>query len=291
MNTTAKAHIAFIGLGAMGMPMARNLVDAGYDVRGHARSAATRDGFESHGGRAASTIQDAVGGADVIVTMLPDTSAVESVADEIVQAAKDGAIWVDMSSISPAGARRVAEKAVAAGVRALDAPVSGGTKGATEGTLSIMVGGEKEVLEAAMPVLDVLGARIVHVGSNGAGQIAKAANQMIVAGTLAVVAEALELAERAMGDAAIVREAMLGGFADSPILRTHGQRMLDGAFAPGFRSRLQDKDLRIALEVGQDAGLPMPVTTVVERLYADLSETEGELDHSAVINVYRRPAR
>jgi 2-hydroxy-3-oxopropionate reductase len=239
--------IGFIDLGVMGRPMAARLIDAGYEVVVVRRSSpATRDLVEL-GADQAQTPAAVAAGTDTVITMLPDSPDVEQVvlgAGGVAEGIPAGGLLIDMSSIAPAVSRRVAETVHARGAQALDAPVSGGETGAREGTLSVMVGGPEEAFGRAQPVLSVLGEHIVHVGGHGAGQVAKAANQVIVAGTIAAVAEALTLARRAGVDPERVREALPGGFADSRILRVHGRRMLEGAFALGFRIRLQAKDAR-----------------------------------------------
>jgi 2-hydroxy-3-oxopropionate reductase len=230
--------------------------------------------------------------ADVVITMLPDTPDVELVMlgdDGVRSGAAPGTLAIDMSSIDPGPARRIAEALSAAGVDALDAPVSGGERGAIDGTLSIMVGGEPATFERARPLFEALGANVVHVGPSGAGQVAKACNQLVVAATIEAVAEALLLAERSGVNAAKVREALLGGFAGSKILEVHGQRMLDRAFEPGFRARLHRKDARIVLGAAAATGTPVPSFEVVarqlDRLVEDLDG--GELDHAALYAALR----
>jgi 2-hydroxy-3-oxopropionate reductase len=281
--------IAFIGLGIMGLPMAVNLVRAGHDVTGYNRSPAKTARFAEQGGQAADSVQDAVRGAEVVITMLPDSPDVESVAGDVCTAT--GAVWVDMSTISPATARSVASQAKEAGLRPLDAPVSGGEQGAVDGTLSIMVGGEAADVEAARPVLDAVGKTIVHVGPAGAGQTVKAANQLIVAGTIGLVAEALTLLNAQNVDLKPAVEVLSGGLAGSAVLDRKSPNMLRHEFQPGFRIDLHHKDLGIALATAREAGVPLPVGAVVAQLMAAArTQGYGDLDHSALLLVLEKLA-
>jgi 2-hydroxy-3-oxopropionate reductase len=280
-------RVAFIGLGIMGRPMARRLLGAGFPLTVHSRSTGPVDELVAQGASRAGSPAEAASGAGVVITMLPDTPDVEHVVlgdDGVLAGAARGALAIDMSTIDPGAARRVADELVSAGVDALDAPVSGGERGAIDGTLSIMVGGAPAAFERARPLFEAMGANIVHVGPIGAGQVAKACNQLVVAATIEAVAEALLLAERSGVDAAKVREALLGGFAGSKILEVHGQRMLDRAFEPGFRARLHRKDARIVLEQARATGTPVPSFEVVAAQLDRLVERlgGGELDHSAL---------
>ena len=276
------AKIAFIGLGIMGMPMAVNLVRAGHEVTGHNRSQEKTERFASQGGQAASSVQEAVRGAEFVVTMLPDSPDVESVADDVLTAR--GALWIDMSTISPSVARTVAAQANSAGLRALDAPVSGGEQGAVDGALSIMVGGAAADVETARPVLEAVGRTIVHVGPTGAGQTVKAANQLIVAGTIGLVAEALTLLSAQGVDLEPAVEVLSGGLAGSTVLDRKAPTMLGREFAPGFRIDLHHKDLGIALGTAREAGVPLPLGAVVAQLMAAArAQGHGDLDHSALL--------
>jgi 2-hydroxy-3-oxopropionate reductase len=283
---TAKPTIGFIGLGVMGKPMARNLLRAGYPLVVGNRSAAAAAELVAEGAQRGESAAAVAKRADVLITMLPDSPDVEAVVfgpDGILGALRAGAIHVDMSTIAPATARRIATALRERGVAALDAPVSGGEKGAIEGTLSIMIGGPAESVAAVRPILETLGKTIVHVGDAGAGQVTKAANQLVVGATIEAVAEALALAENAGVDPAAVRSALLGGFAQSRILDMHGQRMLDGAFAPGFRARLHLKDLEIVHAAAEELGLELPAAeTTRRRMRALVERGGGELDHSAL---------
>jgi 2-hydroxy-3-oxopropionate reductase len=275
-------RIAVIGLGIMGMPMAVNLVRAGHEVTGYNRSQEKTERFASQGGRAASSVQDAVRGAEFVITMLPDSPDVESVADDVLTAR--GALWIDMSTISPSVARTVAARAKGAGLRALDAPVSGGEQGAVDGTLSIMVGGDAVDVEVARPVLEAVGRTIVHVGPNGGGQTVKAANQLIVAGNIGLVAEALTLLSAQGVDLGPAVEVLSGGLAGSAVLDRKAPTMVRHEFAPGFRIDLHHKDLGIALDTAREAGVPLPLGAVVAQLMAAArAQGHGDLDHSALL--------
>jgi 2-hydroxy-3-oxopropionate reductase len=282
----SKPTIGFIGLGIMGKPMASNLIKAGYPLVVHNRSRATVDALVSEGAKAGTSPKDVASRSDVVITMLPDSPDVEEVVlgtDGIAAGIKAGAIYVDMSTIAPASARRVAEAVEKKGAKALDAPVSGGEKGAIEATLSIMVGGPQDVFDAVLPIFQTLGKNIVLVGASGAGQIAKAANQLVVGVTIEAVAEALALAEAAGVDPAKVRSVLLGGFAQSRILELHGQRMLDKNFAPGFKARLHRKDMSIVTQTAKEAGLDAPAAQLALERFGKLVEAGGaEQDHSAL---------
>ena len=282
-------RVGFIGLGIMGKPMARHLLDAGFPLTVHSRSPAPVDELAEAGAARAASPAEVAASSDVVITMLPDTPDVELVlfgAEGVATAAAAGSLVIDMSSIDPIPTRSFAERLAAQDVDMLDAPVSGGEKGAIDGALSIMVGGSPEAFERATPLFSAMGKNIVHVGPSGAGQIAKACNQLVVAATIEAVAEALVLAERAGVDAAKVREALLGGFAGSKILEVHGQRMLDRAFDPGFRARLHRKDARIVLDTAKEVGAPVPSFEAVARQLDELVETGGgELDHSALFTL------
>jgi 2-hydroxy-3-oxopropionate reductase len=278
------ARIAFIGLGIMGLPMAANLVRAGHDVTGYNRSPAKVERFASEGGQAADSVEDAVRDAELVITMLPDSPDVETVAADVCTASE--ALWIDMSTIAPATARAVAAQANDAGLRALDAPVSGGEQGAIDGTLSVMVGGDAADVETARPVLDVLGKTIVHVGPAGAGQTVKAANQLIVAGTIGLVAEALTLLDAQGVDLKPAVEVLSGGLAGSAVLDRKAPNMLRHEFDPGFRVDLHHKDLGIALGSARESGVPLPLGAVVAQLMAAArAQGHGDLDHSALLLV------
>jgi 2-hydroxy-3-oxopropionate reductase len=279
-------RIGFIGLGIMGRPMAKNLLAAGHALTVHSRSPGPVDELVAAGASRADGPAAVAKMSDVTITMLPDTADVEDVLTGeggVLEGAAAGSLVIDMSSIDPAPTRTIAEAFAGRDVAMVDAPVSGGERGAIDGALSIMIGGDAEAVARAMPIFDVLGKTIVHVGPSGAGQVTKACNQLVVAATIEAVAEALLLAERSGVDAAKVREALLGGFAGSKILDVHGQRMLDRAFDPGFRIRLHRKDARIVEDMAADTGTPIPSFAVVAaQLQRALDEGDGELDHSGL---------
>ena len=279
--------IGFIGLGIMGKPMARNLLKAGYSLVVHNRSRAAVDELSQEGAKVVTNSQDVASQSEVVITMLPDSPDVELVyagGQGVFAGARPGTLLIDMSSISPVVARKLANQAERQGYDMLDAPVSGGEAGAIGATLSIMIGGKAPPVERAMPIFQTLGKNIVHVGDAGAGQVTKAANQMVVGTTIAIVSEALVLAAKAGVDPAKVRRALLGGFAQSKILEAHGQRMLEHNFTPGFRIRLHDKDMKIALAAGAEYGVPLMVTSqVAQIMMAMKSMGHGELDHSGIV--------
>jgi len=283
----ANPTIGFVGLGIMGKPMARNLIKAGYPLVVHNRSRGVVEELSKEGAQTATNPQEVAARSEVVITMLPDSPDVELVyAGEqgIFAGAKEGRLLIDMSSISPIVARKLAQQAEKQGCDMLDAPVSGGEAGAIAGALSIMIGGKALAVERAMPIFQVLGKNIVHVGDAGAGQVTKAANQMVVGTTIAIVSEALVLAAKAGVDPAKVRQALLGGFAQSKILEAHGQKMLERNFKPGFRIRLHEKDMKIALGTGAEYGVPLMVTSeVAQMMTAMRSMGNGDLDHSALV--------
>jgi len=288
-------RVGFVGLGIMGKPMARNLLRAGYPVTVHNRSRPPVDELVAEGAADGGSPRGVAEQSEVVITMLPDTPDVEQVTfgpQGLVEGLRPGSVLVDMSTISPVATRAIAARLRERGVEMLDAPVSGGQRGAEEGTLSIMVGGDPQTFERVRPLFQALGKSVVHVGPVGAGQVCKACNQVVVALTLQAVAEALVLAERNGVDPARVRQALLGGFAGSRILEVHGQRMLEGNYQPGFRARLHHKDLRIALETGRSAGVPMLGTALVhELLGAVVARGWGDLDHSALVRLVGELAR
>jgi 2-hydroxy-3-oxopropionate reductase len=283
----ANPTIGFIGLGIMGKPMARNLLKAGYPLVIHNRSREAVDELSKEGAQPAASSQEVAARSEVIITMLPDSPDVELVytGDHgIFSGAKTGVLLLDMSSISPVVARKLAGEAEKRGFDMIDAPVSGGEAGAISATLSIMIGGKATAVERAMPIFQALGKNIVHVGDAGAGQVTKAANQMVVGTTIAIVSESLVLAAKAGVDPAKVRQALLGGFAQSKILEAHGQKMLERNFKPGFRIRLHEKDMKIALSTGLEYGVPLMVTSQVGQMMTAMkSMGNGDLDHSGLV--------
>ncbi len=282
-------HIGFIGLGIMGKPMAQHLLNAGYPLTVLNRSPAAQNELVAAGAQAGASPKTVAQQTNVVITMLPDSPDVERVmfgADGVLEGLRPGSLVIDMSTILPSVARRLADAARAQGADALDAPVSGGQVGAQNAALSIMVGGAAAAFARAKPIFEKLGKNIVHVGEAGAGQITKAANQIVVAVTIAAVSEALLLAAKAGVDAAKVRAALLGGFAQSRVLDAHGNRMLRRDFQPGFKAKLHRKDLAIALDTARDLGLALPATaSAAELLNALSARGGGELDHSALVTV------
>ena len=283
--------VGFIGLGLMGRPMAKNLLKAGFPLVVHSRSAPPVEDLVEHGAVRAASPADVARQATRIITMVPDSPDVERVLtgeDGVLSAVQAGTIIIDCSSIAPTAARALAQQAEARGARMLDAPVSGGEIGAVSGTLSIMVGGDADAFAAVKPILDAMGnpEKVIHVGGSGAGQITKVCNQMVIGGTLAVVAEAFALAIKAGVDPAKVREALLGGFAASRVLEVHGERILTGNYTPGFRAALYGKDMRIAAETLAANHTQAPVSAVVQDLVAALNARgRGEMDYSALATI------
>jgi len=281
--------IAIIGLGIMGLPMAKNLVTAGHDVTGFNRSQEPIDALVEAGGKGASSIADAVKDADVILTMVPDSPDVEGVVrgeEGVFAHAKAGALWIDNSSIRPDVAKTLAEEAVAAGFGAVDAPVSGGEQGAIDGALSIMVGGSPEHFAAAEPILNAIGKTIVHVGPAGAGQTVKAANQLIVAVNIQALSEAVVFLEAFGVDTDAALKVLGGGLAGSKVLDQKGQKMLDRDFAPGFRLALHNKDLGIVTAAARSVGVTIPLGAAVAQLVnALVARGDGALDHSGLFTL------
>ena len=281
--------LGFIGLGVMGAPMAAHLVAAGHDVSGFDVTAAAGEKLRAAGGRAAANVADAVAGADVVITMLPNHPQVEAVvlaAGGVLDAAAPGTLLIDMSTIRPETSIEVANLARDKKIRVLDAPVSGGQAGAEQAALSIMVGGDAADFEAAKPLFAALGKTIVHVGPHGAGQVVKAANQLVVGGIYGLVAEAIVLLEASGVDAATGLDVLAGGLAGSRILELKRQSMVDRQFAPGFRIDLHHKDMGIALAAARQADVSLPVTGLVAQLVAAARAMgHGGLDHSALLKV------
>ncbi len=279
------ARIAVLGTGLMGARMARNLLQAGHEVAAWNRSPAKARALAGDGAQASDSAAEAVMGADFVITMLSDGAATGAMIGDnaVTDALREGAVWLDMSSIKPEEARAQAAHLQGLGFAHLDAPVSGGTKGAEAGSLAIMVGGEAAVFERAAPVFAAMG-RAVHVGPAGAGQLAKLANQAIVAVTIGVVAEAMLLLQKGGADPAAVRQALKGGFADSVILQQHGERMTEGNFQPGGLSKFQLKDLENAMGEAGKYGLRLPLTGQLRDRFETLCREMdgGDLDHSAI---------
>ena len=282
-----------IGLGLMGRPMALNLHRAGARVTVHNRSRGPVEALVAAGLEPAETPRAVARAADTIILMVSDTPAVEAVLtgpEGVIEGLRPGSLVIDMGTTEVPATRRLAALVRAAGGDYLDAPVSGGQIGAETATLTIMAGGTETAFARALPVFRVLGQRITHVGETGAGQIAKAANQLIVGLTIGAVAEALTLTEAAGADPARVREALEGGFAWSRVMELHGRRMIEGDFRPGAKVATQLKDLRQADELAAACGLDLPALKLNRALYQRLADRgEGDLDHSALIRLFGKP--
>ena len=280
--------VGFIGLGLMGKPMARNLLKKGFSVIVHSRSRGPVEELAKEGAKTAGSPAEIARAAKHIITMLPDGPDVSKVLEGengVFSAMSKGTVIVDSSTIAPAIARRLAERAKELGSQLLDAPVSGGEIGAIDGTLTFMVGGDAGALESVRGILSAMGKpdRIVHVGESGAGQICKACNQIVLGGTMAVIAEAIALSRKAGVDPMKVRAALMGGFAQSRVLEVHGERMITGNWKPGFKAKLFKKDLGIAMNTLAEHGVPAATSAVVQQLVnAQIAAGEGEEDYSGI---------
>ena len=281
-----KPVIGFVGLGTMGGPIARNILRAGYQLVVHNRSRPKVDRLVDVGAEAGDSPQDVAEKAEIVFLCLPDVPTVETVMtgpQGIFHGMSAGKVIVDLSTSSATLARTLAAHAETMGVYVLDAPVSGGESGAVQGTLSIMVGGNKDAFERVLPVFRAIGETITYMGGPGSGQVTKSCNQVAVALTMQAVHESLLLAKKAGVDMTKVREVLLGGAAQSRALETHGQRIIDGDFLPGFRARLQQKDLNIALGTARAYGAPLLGTGLIHELFTALISTGGgDMDHRAL---------
>ena len=286
---SASSTVGFIGLGIMGRPMARNVLKGGFPLVVYDLQPGPVTDLVQAGATAATSPRAVAAVADIVLLCLPDSPDVQAAMrgpDGVLAGVKPGQIIVDMSTISPVAARELAAAAAEQGTTLLDAPVSGGEMGAQNGTLSIMVGGDAAALTQVMPLLRTMGQRILHMGASGAGQVTKACNQIVIAVAIEGVAEALVLAAKAGVDPAQVREALLGGHAYSKVLEHQGERFLDHNFTPGFRTRLQYKDLNIALDAGRAYGAPLPATALVQQFYgALLAQGAAEADHAVLVTL------
>lgn len=287
MTATPLLTVGFIGLGIMGRPMARNLLRAGFPLVVHNRHQDVTGELVALGARSADLPREIAALCDVVITMLPDTPIVEEVLtgpDGVLAGAHEGLIAIDMSTISPVTTRTLAARLAQSGVTLLDAPVSGGDRGAIAATLSIMVGGPAEAFQRCLPIFEALGKTIVHVGESGAGQVVKACNQIVVALTIEAVSEALVLGSKAGVDPANILRVLGGGLAANRFMEMRGQSMIEHDFAPGGRVRFHHKDLGIALALARATGTPLPVTALVDQMFASLEATgRGDLDHSALL--------
>jgi 2-hydroxy-3-oxopropionate reductase len=281
--------IGFIGLGIMGRPMAKNLIKAGYPLVVHSRSRGPVDDLVKAGAKSASSPKDVASQCDVLVTMLPNSPDVEQVAlgkDGIVEGARNGLIFVDMSTISPIVSQKVGKALAAKGVKMLDAPVSGGEKGAIDAALSIMVGGEKATFDAVLPIFQALGKTITLLGPLGFGGFTKLANQIIVAVNLTALAEALTLGKKAGLDRELLLTALAGGLAGSKCLEQKKPNYVAGTYNPGFKIDLHFKDLGLIMESAHSLGVPLPTTAVVQELFNAMRvKGRGGLDHSGIITL------
>jgi 2-hydroxy-3-oxopropionate reductase len=281
--------VGFVGLGIMGRPMASNLKRAGHELFVHARRVESMEPLVAAGAIACASPAEVARQADVVFTMVSDTPDVEQVIlgeDGVLDGVCAGSVVVDMSTISPGATRGMAARLREQGAEMLDAPVSGGETGAIEGVLSIMVGGSDAAFQRVLPLFQVMGRNIVHVGENGAGQVCKACNQIAISQTMAGVAEAILMARASGVDPVKVRTALLGGSANSKVLEIHGKRMIDADYAPGFKAALHRKDLRIVLEAAYELGIALPGTALVSQyLNALVGSGLGDLDSSALLRV------
>lgn len=283
------SHVAFIGLGIMGRPMAANLVAAGHVVRGYSRGETSRRRAEESGVPTAKTLTAALDGADVVVLVLPDTPDVVDVLEgHVLHSLASGGTVIDMSTIEPGRTRDLHAACAERGLAMLDAPVSGGEAGAVEGSLSIMVGGDAEVLTAQRPLLEAMGRTIVHVGGPGAGQVVKAANQLMVAGHLQMLAEALAFLDAHGVDPVAALDVIGAGLAGSTVIQRKRDSVLAGNFEPGFRLALHHKDLGIVSRAAREEGVALPATALVAQLVqAMIARGDGGLDHSALVLLAR----
>jgi 2-hydroxy-3-oxopropionate reductase len=282
-------QVGFIGLGIMGRPMALNLLQAGHELAVYARRAEMMVPLREAGASACDSAAQAAAHSEVVFMCVADTPDVEQVLlaeNGVLTGAEADTVVVDMSTISPSATRVLAKTLAQNNIHMLDAPVSGGEQGAINGTLSIMVGGERRIFDRVLPLLQALGTNIVHIGASGAGQVAKACNQVLIGQTIVAVGEALLLAQAFDVDPAKVREALLGGFAGSRVLESHGQRMLERNFKPGFKARLHHKDLRIAMESAHELGIALPgAASVAQYLNAIVGQGKGDNDSISILEL------
>ncbi len=287
--------VGFIGLGIMGGPMAQNLMEAGHELVLYNRTPEKAEEIAGNGATVVESPREVAESCDVVVLMLPDSPQVEEIVEGengVLEGIKEGALIVDMSTISPVVTRELAEKIEERGASMLDAPVSGGEPGAQQGTLAIMAGGSEEDFERARPLLEVMGDAITHVGPTGAGQTAKAANQIVVAVTLEGISEALVLASKAGVAPEKILEAISGGLAGSNVMEAKKENFLEHDFEPGFRVDLHHKDLGIALATGREYGVSLPVTAIVDQMLESLkTKGRGDRDHSAILTLIEDQAQ
>ena len=276
--------IGFIGLGIMGRPMALNLVKHGHELTVWSRRSESMQPLLDAGAKAAASPAALASAVDALIVIVPDAPDVRKVMQDILPGVRPGLIVVDMSTISPIAAREIATDMQAVGIEFLDAPVSGGEVGAIAGTLSIMVGGKRDVFDKVRPVLAGMGQTVVHLGASGAGQAAKAANQIITGANTLTVAEAFTFAEKNGVDLAQLKEVLMGGSAASKTLEIHGQRMIDRNFNPGFKSWMRQKDMNIVMQAAHTLGVYLPLSAATAQMYnAIVAQQLGEADQSIVI--------
>jgi 2-hydroxy-3-oxopropionate reductase len=291
METTS---IGFIGLGIMGHQMARHIINAGYPVTAYDIYEPPLDALVNEGATRASSCKQVAQMSDVVISMVPDSPDVEKVAlaeNGILSAVRPGLIYIDMSSIAPAVAQKVAKMLGEKGVRCLDAPVSGGEIGAKNATLSIMVGGDEDLYNEMLPIFNVMGKTVTLCGPNGAGQVVKACNQIQVAINIIGMCEALVLAAKAGVDPAIVLRVLGGGYAQTRVMDVRGPKIVQGDFAPGFKTKFHLKDLNIILETAGRLNVPLPASALAFQMFSALiAESKGDLDHTAVITIWEKLA-
>jgi len=289
------ASIGFIGLGIMGKPMSKHLINAGHSLVVYDIVPAAVADVVAAGAQAASSCADVARRTDTVITMLPDSPDVQRVLagpDGVFSGARKGALIIDMSSISPVVSRQLEQQAVALGFKILDAPVSGGERGAVEATLSIMVGGEPADFQQALPLFQIMGKTIVHVGSYGAGQVVKACNQVMVAMQMEAMAEALVLGTKAGVDPAKIIEVLTGGYAKCRVMEVRGPEILKRNFKPGFKVDFHYKDLNIAMATAAEYGVPLPGTALVRELFSAMRAAgRGGYDHSGIVTILEEMAK
>lgn len=282
-------NIGFIGLGIMGRPMALNLINTGHSLWVHARRPESMRPLTNAGASPCNTAAEVAYHSDIIFICVSDTEDVEQVildTNGIIEKAKANSIVVDMSTISPSATRKLASQLKEKNIHMLDAPVSGGEQGAIDGTLSIMVGGNEDIFKRVLPLFQAMGKNIVHIGSNGAGQVTKACNQIVIGQTIAAIGEAYILASASGVNPEKVRQALLGGFAGSRVLESHGQRMLDRNFKPGFKASLHHKDMHIVMEAAHELGIALPGSSqVTQYLNSIVGQGKGESDSISILEL------
>lgn len=290
-SSTTSTEVGFIGLGVMGKSMARNLLKAGFPLTVHNRSQGKVDELVAEGAKDGGTPAGVAGACDVIFMCLPDTPDVEKILfgeNGVVEGLKEGAVIVDCSTISATETQAFAAKLEAMGVAMVDSPVSGGPGGAEKGTLSCMLGGDVDVIARVQPMLNAIGEKFVHAGPTGAGQLVKSCNQLVISATMMGVSEAVALCRKLGIDPNAMRDALLGGSANSFVLQNHGKRLIDGTLDPGFRAELMLKDMKLAMNTGRDAGVFVPATALAVQMLTALCQTgRNGLDSAALGLVFQ----